>query len=528
MMMAGSKTQTTFKNNILSKELLLIVIPRLFCLVAFIALLYLLFYHEGFVTWFYEHVFRSAEYVMVCRSIQIMRFYKISCLALPVWFGAMILLQALQMFITQKQFVSDLIMIVLMFACHLVLTILLQPLPIVPMIAYLFLGFIFWRLNIYILSFSPSSMNEHKRFLLLGFLVITPGISDILFLPLLLYFIRHTLSLPDHNTLKRFSVSFSVTIFLSLLSAGTFVFYTEPLEYGKTHEIQQLTKGNFYSMQIDDAAGQLFTCHVARSTLVIYDLNELSCRREFPIRTGELQDLRYNPARKELYHFSRFKDKLLVLDAKTAALKRASVKSYDDWGGGSARVAYDNVSRTIAVTREEDIMLIFDMDTLLLLQRLPIADGNEFIVFDEMSRHFILSYFDKETILRLVTPRGENVREVQAQRYQGGMALSRNLRELYVSMPLRSMIYVYDIDTYRLKRKIHTVFGVRNLAYDEGHKIIVAASLVNGYVDVIDAPTGQHLDRIFVGYYLREVCLDTGRRRAFVSSMIGGIYFFSY
>lgn len=527
-MMTGSETKTIFKKNIFSKELLLIVVPRLFCLAAFIALLYLLFYHEGFVTWFYEHVFRSAEYNMVFRSIHTMRFYNIICLALPVWLGAMILLQALQMFIPQKPFVSDLMMIVLMLAGHLVMTMLLRPLPVVPLITYLFLGFIIWRLNLYILSLSSSSINEHKRFLLLCFLAITPGISDILFLPLSLYFIRHTLSLPDHNTLKRFSVSFSVTIALSLLSATAFVFYAEPLEYGKTHGIRQLTKGNFYSMQIDDATNQLFTCNMARSTLVIYDLNNLSRRQEFPIRTGELQDLRYNPARQELYHFNLSNDVLMVLDTKTAALKRASVKSYNARGGGSARVAYDNVSRTIAVTREDDIMLMFDMDTLRLLQRLPIADRNEFILFDEMSRHFILSYFDKLKSIRLITPRGESIRYVPAERYQGGMALSRNLRELYVSLPLRSMIYVYDIDTYRLKRKIHTVFGVRNLAYDEDHKIIVAASLVNGYVDVIDAPTGRHLDRIFVGYYLREVCLDAGRRRAFVSSMIGGIYFFSY
>lgn len=527
-MMTGSETKTTFKKHIFSKELLLIIIPRLICLAAFIALLYLLLYQEGFVTWFYDHAFRKAEYNMVFRSIHLMRFCNIFFLSLPVWFAAMILLQALQTFIITRQLVFDLMMILLMCAGYLLLTILLQPLSIFPMTAYLFLGFTIWRLNIYFLSFSPGFINEHKRFLLFCFLAITPGISDLLFLPLSLYFIRQALSLPDHNTLKRFSVSFSVTIALSLLSAAAFVFHTDPLEYGKTRGIQQLTKGNFYSMEIDNAADQLFTCNMRQSKLIIYDLNDLSLRQEFPIRTGELQDLRYNPAGQELYHFNLSNDVLMVLDARTAALKRASVQSYDARGGGSARVAYDNVSRTIAVTREDDIMLMFDMDTLRLLQRLPMADRNEFILFDEMSRHFILSYFDTLKSLRLITPRGESIRYVPAQRYQGGMALSRNLRELYVSLPLRSMIYVYDIDTYRLKRKIHTVFGVRNLAYDEDHKIIVAASLVNGYVDVIDAPTGRHLDRIFVGYYLREVCLDTGRRRAFVSSMIGGIYFFSY
>jgi len=235
--------------------------------------------------------------------------------------------------------------------------------------------------------------------------------------------------------------------------------------------------------------------------------------------TVELQDVRLNAARRELYHLDRAYDIMLVYDADSLRLKRRSPFCFQD--RGTALVSFDNRSRTIAVARERGFIWLIDMDTLLPLGRLETGDSNAYIIFSEKMDRYILSYFKSYDYMRLVSPDGKETRKVKAKRYQGDLAISNKNNELYVALPLRGEILVYDMITYALKRKIPTVFGVRGIACDEKNNMIVAASMCTGFVDVIDLGTGRRISRNFVGYYLREICLDLPGNEAFISSIFG-------
>ena len=234
---------------------------------------------------------------------------------------------------------------------------------------------------------------------------------------------------------------------------------------------------------------------------------------------GELQDVRLNEAKREFYYFDRTYDIMFVYDADSLRLKRRSLPLFE--GDGTARLSFDDRSRTIAVARENHFTWIIDMDTLLPLERVESGDNNEIIIFNEKINRYILSYSKGYDFIGLVSPDGKNISTIKVKRYQGGLTASNKNNELYVALPLRGEIFVYDMTTFTLKRKIPTVFGVRAITCDEKRNMIIAASMCTGYVDVIDLGTGRRISRDFVGYYIREICLNLQKREAFISSIFG-------
>jgi sugar lactone lactonase YvrE len=489
-------------------------------------LVYFFLSRESFVTDLVDLFHIWTDNTNVHYAILVWRPFNVFALAIAVWSVLMMLGEALRDFFKGRQKIQRSVMAGLILSGNVFFALYLHTVPVGRFAVPLFTVIVIWQVALALLPSLPRITEGRERILSI-FLALTPGISDVLMPALPLYFLENRFKTPKIN---RLAAVFSLILSLSIGSAIAFGMFTQPVEYGRYHGVRQLAKDNFYSMQIVEASDRLFACDMTRASLSVFDLKDLSRVKEIWVDTNELQDVRFNAETGELYHFNRSTQNpvLMALDAETGLLKRRSDSSLNISGSGSARVAFDNASRTIVVTRENDTMWFFDRDTLLPRKRLDIADRNEYVLFDAGSRCFILSYFAKESVLRAVTPDGGVVREFPAQRYQGGLALSRNRKELYVAMPLRSMIYVYDTDTFHLQRKIRTVFGVRNMAYDESRAILVAASMVNGCADVIDAQTGRRLSRTFVGYYLREVILDTARQRAFMSSPIGGIYTFSY
>jgi hypothetical protein len=291
--------------------------------------------------------------------------------------------------------------------------------------------------------------------------------------------------------------------------------------------IARLAPGNFYSLQLDRARERLIAANLGDRRLEVYDVSG-DTRKLFdaPVPTGELQDVRIDPAMDELYHFDRRRGTLLVLDLGSLRIKAQSPVALE--GGGSARVAYDGASDTIAVTRENDSLWLVDRATLRPKAELPLGDRNEYILFSKELGAYALSYFEKHTFLRTVSPDGRTVGTVAADRHQGALAVAERRDELLVAMPLKSEIWAYDLPSLRPNRRVKTVFGVRSIAYDESNDLIVAASYVNGYVDILDAVTGARIQRVLVGYYLREICLNPRRREAYLSSFTGGLYRLRY
>ena len=298
----------------------------------------------------------------------------------------------------------------------------------------------------------------------------------------------------------------------------------------KGAKAERIVGGNYHGLQVDKDRNHLLALEQDSERLEVYALDEGSPTKVFEkeMPTAELENIRINPDRGELYHFERGSSTLQAYDLKDLTLRRESVA--DLAGGGTAQVEYDNASKTIIVTRESDFLWIFDLDTFALVhEHSDQGRGNATIIFSRLLDRYVLSYYDSLDRLRTIGPHGQDYQEIEAPYFNHDLAESEHRQELYVSLPVEGRIAVFDVsDVPHKTRSIDTVFGVRGMAYDAQNDLLLAASMTTGYLDIIDAGSGEVLKRVFVGYYLREIHLHEGRREAFISSRIGGIYRVEY
>ncbi len=71
------------------------------------------------------------------------------------------------------------------------------------------------------------------------------------------------------------------------------------------------------------------------------------------------------------------------------------------------------------------------------------------------------------------------------------MAFWERRNELLVASPMASRVIRMDADTLKTLGYIPAVFGVRTLAIDAAHDLLLCGSLTTGQVDVIDLQNGN-------------------------------------
>lgn len=325
---------------------------------------------------------------------------------------------------------------------------------------------------------------------------------------------------------KRFLIRiYSVGLLIIALSALYF-YGAVYLDKGYAN-IEQIAKGNFYCLKYETKKRKLFATDMNNSTVHIFDADNL-CANPLRIKipTGELEHIAINADKNELYHFDRTDEVLLVYDLETMQLKKKSSRYLG--GQWSARLAFDNHGKTIAITREKGGLWLVDMGSLAILSKYDIPKGTESIVFDGNSGSYAISFCDWIGKTLFIYPKEKKLIAKNTLILQGALAVSEKNREIYLALPLEGAIAVYDADDKIQKQKIPTVFGVRALAYDEKNNLIFAGSFCTGYIDIIDLSRMLRVARVFVGPHLREICLNSFKREAFVSSKSGGIYKFNY
>lgn len=295
--------------------------------------------------------------------------------------------------------------------------------------------------------------------------------------------------------------------------------------YDLPKDVKQMVGGRFYSMQFDESTNRLFACNNRENVLYVFDLDQSYDQPvKIKIATEELQDLRINQEKREFYHFDRRTNNLFIFNLDSYKLKKT--KHFGFTGSGSARVSFDNTSHTLVITREDDYLHVVDMRTLLPLKQIEIRK-NDHAVYDSISRYYIVTVFQGSEYMYLVSPLGQDIIKIKTEFNQAGIAISNKRKELYVCFPLRSKIFVYDLKDFKLKRKIPTISGAKHVACDDGNDMLIISSIWSGFVDIVNLNNEKHSKK-FVGYYLREVCLNKAKREAFISSLKSGIFKINY
>lgn len=323
-----------------------------------------------------------------------------------------------------------------------------------------------------------------------------------------------------------FIVAFAITSNF-IISAFTFDQYLQNASWeGKKSQAERIVNGDFHGLEIGVKNRNLFAMEIGTSLVYVFDLDDLKLPyRTFKIETGELEHIAINEDKNEIYHFDRNRVRLFVIDADSFLPIRQSPPLKD--GQGSAKVAFDNESGTIAVKQEENKLWILNMDDLEPVAPAIEVRNSDVLIFDKTSRKYLLSLFRDNKNFKAISTDGKVLLDVPAAENQQVIATSTRRKEIYLALPLKKQIYVYDAQNMLLKRKIPTVFGVRGVVYDDVNDVLIASSMCTGYVDIIDLKSYESVFRIFVQYYLRGVVANPKKREAIVAST-HGLYSFNY
>ncbi|MEW6078199.1 MAG: hypothetical protein AB1724_10330 [Thermodesulfobacteriota bacterium] len=285
-----------------------------------------------------------------------------------------------------------------------------------------------------------------------------------------------------------------------------------------------LVTPNLYDIELDYPAGRLIVTRKTGGTGFMLSLDRLEVLREFSLPSAELEDIALDQEAREIYHIDRFNQTIFVWDANSLKVLRKGQISRPS--SGSTKLALDERSGRLLVSFENDNLFAVDGHTLAC--SFMGAPGNVSLVADQQNP---LIYVGSERQLWVAAVNMQSCREINRVTgpHRGErMVVSAKRNELYAPDAKAGTIWVFATPSLNLLRKIPAQFGVRTLATDDVNGLLLAASVVTGYVEVLDPASGRCLNRYYVGKYCRVMKTDPLKRRAFITLTRDGLYVINY
>jgi len=257
--------------------------------------------------------------------------------------------------------------------------------------------------------------------------------------------------------------------------------------------------------------------------VISLDAPTSSTPKRFLAAAIELEDIELDVERREYYYVDRETQNVVVSDLDSGNIRRSR-----------AMAVPFNGSPLLALLRQQDLFLvawenggvcIIDRNTL---ERKSTCFPHESWLPLEDEENGVFYLVHEDEIVGIDPMAGRMSPRVEGPASKIRMFLSEKRRELYAPGAKDGKVWVYSTPDLRLLRKIPAQFGVRAVAVDEEHDLLLAASAVTGYVSVIDLNTNETIQRHYIGKYCRNMALDTSRRRAYVVITKLGLFMLTY
>ena len=299
---------------------------------------------------------------------------------------------------------------------------------------------------------------------------------------------------------------------------------------------------DLYDLEIDLPRDRLIVTRKWRTEAAggahVIDLGNVTAPpRRLDMPSRQVEDVALDAAARRLYLIDIDTRELFIHHADTMA--RLATRKLSARGRGGCYLDVVGSLGRAFVAWEVDLLASYDLRTGAgsFLRVDPLVNGatnlrcdvaNKVVYFTSGElTHGYLGYGGSPTLAAVDMRTLKVLRRAPAP-LSDRMALAPRRRELYISAPWDSSIWVYSTPELKLLRKLPAQFAVRPLAVDEGRSLLVAGGVLTGYVEVIGLEDGRLLRRHHVGPLCRRVALDTRRRNAFVTTARGGLYMLRY
>ena len=242
----------------------------------------------------------------------------------------------------------------------------------------------------------------------------------------------------------------------------------------------------------------------------------------------DFEDIAIDTAGRTIYHLERGRLNMMAIDADTFQVIR-SRRLMVDCDGAMNHALVPSAGR-LFISCEMDSptnLLVIDMQSLKKIKTFGTGKQTS-VQGDDVNGVLYMFYEWKPMLDRLDAHTLEITDSAPSSNYADKMYLSYRRSELFVPSPPESGVWVYSVPDLKLLYKIKTLAGVRPLAVDEKNDLLIVASYVSGYMDVIDLETKKTIQHHYVGKYGRTIVVDPERRQAYLATASKGLYLLRY
>jgi len=282
----------------------------------------------------------------------------------------------------------------------------------------------------------------------------------------------------------------------------------------------RLIDGSFYTLNVDNWHNRIVTNGQFDKKLFILDADGTVSSPSHINYKGILESLVFNSMQNEYYLYDEITGVFSVLEGNNFTIKRQK-QNTSNFGDprSNTRIAFDNKSKTIALSLEKGELYILDMFTLNTLAFFKIPDRSDCIIFNNFNSSYLISYWITKPFLVEFSLKRKSLRKIHVLNMQGYLAVSEKNQEIYIPYHQCGKIYVYDAKTYKFKRNFKTQYTAKNITYDKDLNILIVLGYFTGYVDIfLMNGCDKLIFRDFVGYKLREAKFDKDKNNLYIAS----------
>lgn len=389
----------------------------------------------------------------------------------------------------------------------------LFPLP-YKFIILFFIIFLFFVLINYNSTIISRKINLFTKILLLI------PILNIILLPSYTVKLLFNYKINKINKFLIFILPFITTTF-----CFTFFPYTNTLQAlttiaKKSNEL--IMEGTFYNINNDN--GNILTS--LQTELLLIKNNQIqSIFKSNDNIIFDIQTILFNNKKNEYYYYEHPNYKFYVLDGNNFNLKKEITFPIisENKNGLCERMVFDDTEQNIAIILENGPFYILDTDSFEIKDTQNLCFGNDSIVFNPYRKEFLMTFWNRYGKIPIYSLTNNKFQFINSYIFQGTLTLSKRNKELYLSLPQRGKIYVYDAETYKFKYKIKTLYMAKSLYYIEEKNILIVLSYNTGYIDIfLMNESHKLLKRQFIGgYRLRDAKLAQDNKTLYITSAFG-------
>lgn len=287
-------------------------------------------------------------------------------------------------------------------------------------------------------------------------------------------------------------------------------------------------RSDIYQIISDEKSRLLFVnCSQTRRILILSMDKPDKIIKSIP--TGiRFYDIIFNPVTKEIYYFDNQKNCIIALNISnfkhiTTRYSQPIFRKFEEhcfliFDEGNQKLYA--ITSAAAHQREKTEVVEICLKKLHIIRRIEnLGYSCRDLLFDKERRLLYISFDFEKGVKIFNIDTWKLINKLDVNNFSSQMAISYKFNEIFMANASGSNIYVFDANTFSLKRKIKVDIGTRCIGIDDVNDIMIVNSVITSRVLILDMVSGKITDHYSGFYpYFRKIHIPLKGGQAFIGT----------